>query len=100
MLINVVDSIFIQVLTLIELMFLQKHQSHLNTTQKSLISQTGLLGLESLDNSSVPSREVSPKSGPSGIDALGNRERTQLLRRMASLEEELGKKEREMKEKG
>lgn len=89
----------VQVLTLIELMFLQKHQSHLNTTQKSLISQTGLLGLESLDNSSVPSREVSPKSGPSGIDALGNRERTQLLRRMASLEEELGKKEREMKEK-
>ncbi|XP_063585132.1 A-kinase anchor protein 9-like isoform X1 [Penaeus indicus] len=89
----------VQVLTLIELMFLQKHQSHLNTTQKSLISQTGLQGLESLDNSTVASREVSPKSGPSGIDALGNRERTQLLRRMASLEEELGKKEREMKEK-
>ncbi|XP_042875039.1 A-kinase anchor protein 9-like isoform X4 [Penaeus japonicus] len=89
----------VQVLTLIELMFLQKHQSHLNTTQKSLISQTCLLGIESLDNSSIASREVSPKSGPSGIDAIGNRERTQLLRRMASLEEELSKKEREMKEK-
>ncbi|XP_069957077.1 A-kinase anchor protein 9 isoform X3 [Cherax quadricarinatus] len=96
-LMNKVHREGIEMLTLIELMFLQKHQTHLDSSQKSLISKSGLIASGSAEGSIADSEERSHQYGLRTGVAPG--ERTQLLRHMAALEEELSKSEKEMKAK-
>lgn len=87
-------------LTLIELMFLQKHHTHLDMSQRSLISRSGLIATGSTDSSIADVQGRPPQYGQNGMEGfVTTGERTQLLRHMASLEEELSKKDQEMKRK-
>ncbi|XP_045593928.1 A-kinase anchor protein 9 isoform X3 [Procambarus clarkii] len=94
---NKVHKDGIEMLTLIDLMFLQKHQTHLDSSQKSLISRSGLIASGPADGSIADLQEKSSQydhARSEGIVSTG--ERTQLLRRMAALEEELSKRDQEM----
>ncbi|KAG7170959.1 A-kinase anchor protein 9-like, partial [Homarus americanus] len=89
-LMNKVDKEGIEMLTLIELMFLQKHQTHLDNSQRTLISQSGFIATGSTESSIADIQERSAQSVQGKTeDGVTVGERTQLLRHMAALEEEL-----------
>ncbi|XP_042218573.1 A-kinase anchor protein 9-like isoform X3 [Homarus americanus] len=99
-LMNKVDKEGIEMLTLIELMFLQKHQTHLDNSQRTLISQSGFIATGSTESSIADIQERSAQSVQGKTeDGVTVGERTQLLRHMAALEEELSKKDQEIKRK-
>ncbi|XP_063868536.1 A-kinase anchor protein 9-like isoform X2 [Scylla paramamosain] len=79
-LMNKIHKDGIEVLSLIDIMFLCKHCTQLDTSQRSFIASSGLMA------SSLVER------GSAG-------EQTQLMRNLAAVEEELAKMEQEMKRK-
>ncbi|XP_071544904.1 uncharacterized protein [Panulirus ornatus] len=99
-LMNKIHEQGIEMLTLIELMFLQKHHTHLDIDQRSLISCSGFIATGSTDSSIADVQSRPSQYGQNGMENLVTTgERTQLLRHMATLEEELSRKDKEMKRK-